>query len=148
MRFLLPAVMLRWGDGILGALTAALRPIKSSMGGALQCERTGGDPARVAFRRDVACGEGTLQDGQQVMNPVVGLGLTPVEWQAMQSLQRIGLLKNADEKQFVFPLWQGACRPTTDSTVARLALQGRVRWIQRRIGGRKRREQTCKLCVR
>ena len=82
------------------------------------------------------------------MNPVGGLGLAQMELQAMHSLQRIGLLKNEDEKQFVFHLWQGSCRPTTDSTLARLALQGLARRIQRRIGGRKCREQTRKLCVR
>ena len=89
-----------------------------------------------------------LQNGQQVMNPVVGLGLAQMELQAMHGLQRIGLLKDEDEKQFVFHLWQGSCGPTTDSTLARLALQGLIRRIQRRIGGRKRREQTRKLCVR
>jgi hypothetical protein len=92
--------------------------------------------------------ESALQDGQQVMNPVVGLGLAQMEVQAMHGLQRIGLLKDEDEKQFVFHLWQSSCGPTTDATLARLALQGLVRRIQRRIGGRKRREQTRKLCVR
>jgi hypothetical protein len=43
-----------------------------------------------------------LQDGQQVMNPIVGLGLAQIELQAMQSLQRIGLLKDKYEQQFVF----------------------------------------------
>jgi hypothetical protein len=66
----------------------------------------------------------------------------------MHRLSWVSLLKNEKEKQFVFPLWQGACGPATDSTLARLALQGLVRRIQRSIGGRKRREQTRKLCMR
>jgi hypothetical protein len=74
------------------------------------------------------------------MNPVVGLGLAQLAVQAMQSVQRLGLVKDEEEQQFVFHLWQGACRPTTDATLARLALQGLVRRIQRCIGGRKRRE--------
>ena len=60
----------------------------------------------------------------------------------------MSLLKDEDEKQFVFHLGQGSCGPTADSTLARLALQGLVRRIQRRLGGRKRWEQTRKLCVR
>jgi len=148
MRFLLPAVMLRLGDGILGALAAALRPIKRHIGGALQCQGTGGDPAGIAFWCHVERGSGALQDGQQVMNPVVGLGLAQIEWQAVHGLQRMGLLKDENEQPFVFHLWQGPWGPPTDSTLARLALQGLVRRIQRRIGGRKRWEQTRKLCVR
>ena len=89
-----------------------------------------------------------LQDGQQVMNPVVGLRLAQIEVQAMHSLQRIGLLKDEYEQQFVFHLWQGASGPATDSTLARLALQGLVRRIQRGIGSSKRWEQTRKLCMR
>ena len=49
--------------------------------------------------------------------------------------------------QFVFPLWQGACGPTTDPTLTSFAFQRLVRRIERRIGGRKRREQMYKLCV-
>jgi hypothetical protein len=66
----------------------------------------------------------------------------------MHGLQRIGLLKDEDEKQFVCHLWQGSCGAPTDLTLARLALQGLVRRIQRRIGGRKRRKQMRKFCVR
>ncbi len=148
MRFLLPAVMLRLGKGILGTLAAALRPSKRQIGGTLQCQGTGGDPTGVAFWRRVERGSGALQDGQQVMNPVVGLGLAQMELQAMHGLQRVGLLKDENEQQFVCHLWQGTCGPATDSTLAQLALQGLVRRIQRRIGGRKRWEQTRKLCVR
>ena len=78
--------MLHLGDDILGALAAALRPIQRHMGGALPRQGAGGDPARVAFRRHVERGSSALQDGQHVMNPVVGLGLTPMALQAMQSL--------------------------------------------------------------
>ena len=58
------------------------------------------------------------------------------------------ILKDENEQQFVFHLWQGTCGPTTDSTLAGLALQGLVRRIERRIGGSKCREQTRKLCAR
>ena len=66
----------------------------------------------------------------------------------MHSLQRISFLKDKDEKQFVFHLWQGASGPASASTLARLARQGLVRRIQRRIGSSKRWEQTRKLCMR
>src|SRR5262245_49642775 len=82
------------------------------------------------------------------MNPVVGLGLAQIELQAMHSLQRIGLLKNEQEQQFVCHLWQGASGPAPDSTLARLALQGLVRRIQRHIGSSKYWQQTRKLCMR
>ncbi len=148
MRFLLPAVMLRLGKSILGTLAAALRPSKRHIGGARQCQGTGGDSAGVACWRHVERGSGALQDGQQVMNPGVGLGLAQLELQAMHGLQRMSLLKDENEKQFVFHLWQGPCGSTTDPTLARLARQGLVRRIQCGIGGRKRWEQTRKLCVR
>src|SRR5438128_10358685 len=48
--------LIRLGAGILGALAAALCPIKSQIGGALQRQRTGDDPAGVAFRRHVERG--------------------------------------------------------------------------------------------
>src|SRR5712691_5020897 len=82
------------------------------------------------------------------MNPVVGLGLAQMKLQAMHGLQRMSLLKDENEQQFVFHLWQGPWGFTTDSTLARLALQGLVRRIERRIGRRKRWKQMCKLCVR
>jgi len=148
MRFLLPAVMLRVGDGLLGAVAAALRPIKRPIGGALQRQETGSAPARVAVWRHVECHEGARQDGQHVMHPVGGLGLAQIAWAAMHGLQRLGLLRDEDEQPFVFPRWQGAWGPATDSTLAPFAFQGLVRRIQRRIGGRKRREQTRKLCMR
>src|SRR5215813_11282497 len=81
------------------------------------------------------------------MNPVVGLGLAQLEVQAMHDLSRISLLKDENEKQFVFHLGQGPGGSTTDAALARLALQGLVRRMQRRIGGHKCWEQTRKLCV-
>ena len=56
MGFLLPAVMLRLGHGILGALAAALRPIKRQSGGALQRQGAGGNPARVTLWGDIERG--------------------------------------------------------------------------------------------
>ena len=57
-------------------------------------------------------------------------------------------LEDENKKQFVCHLWQGPGGPTTGTTLARLALQRLCWWIQQRIGGGKRREQTRKFCVR
>ncbi len=80
MGLLLAAGLLLLLRGMGGTLTTALGAVNGHIGGALQRQGAGGNPARVALRRHPESGEGPLQDGQQVMNPVVGLGLTQLEW--------------------------------------------------------------------
>ena len=56
------------------------------------------------FRRPPARREGVWQDGEQVMHPIVGLGLAQIKWQAVPSLERIGLLVDEDAEQLVCQL--------------------------------------------
>jgi hypothetical protein len=82
MGFLLAAVVLLLLCGIGWALATALGAVNGHIGGALERQGTGGNPARIAFGRHTEHGEGVLQDGQQVMNPVVGLCfiMDPENW--------------------------------------------------------------------
>jgi hypothetical protein len=89
-----------------------------------------------------------LQNGQHVMNPVVGLGLAQTELQAVHRLQRVGLLIDQDEQQLIGYLRQDAFGSATDLALAHVAFQGLVRRIQCPIGGGKRRQQTGKFFVR
>jgi len=145
---LFAAVLLLVLHGIGGTLTTALGAVKGHIGGALQRQGAGGNPARVALRRQTESGEGPLQDGQHVMHPVVGLGLAQLAWSAMHGLSRIGVLEDEETQPFVFHRWQGPGGPTTGTTLARRALQGLVWRIPQRIGGGKRRKQMRKCCVR
>ena len=72
--------------GVGWTWATALGAVQAPIGGPLKRQGVGGDPARVALRRHTESGEGPLQDGQQVMNPVVGLGLAQLEWSAMHGL--------------------------------------------------------------
>src|SRR6516225_7704655 len=74
MRFLLAAVLLLLLGGIGGTLATALRAVDGHIRGALERQGAGGTPARVALRRHTEGGSGPWQEGQQGMNPVVGLG--------------------------------------------------------------------------
>src|SRR5438105_11951266 len=51
--------------------------------------------------------QGVPQDGQQAMNPIVGLRLTQLKLQPVHDLQRVGLLVDHDEQEFVFKARQG-----------------------------------------
>ena len=82
------------------------------------------------------------------MHPVGGLGLAQPAWQAVHRLERIRLLVDKEEEQRVCHLRQEAVGAATDLPLAFLPLPRLVRWLQRCIGRRKRREQTHKLCMR
>ena len=86
MRFLLAAVLLLLLRGIGGTLATALRAVDGHIRGALPRQGAGGHPARVALRRHTESGSGPLQDGQQVMHPIVGLGLAQLELSAMHGV--------------------------------------------------------------
>ena len=79
MRFLLAAIVLLLLGGVGWALATALRAVDGQIRGTLKRQGTGSDPAGVTLRRHAKRGQGALQDGQHVMNPVVGLGLAQLE---------------------------------------------------------------------
>jgi hypothetical protein len=79
MGFLLAAVLLLLLGGMGGPLAMALRAVAGHIRGALSRQGAGGTPARITLRRQPESGEGLWQDGQQMMNPVVGLGLAQLE---------------------------------------------------------------------
>ena len=61
--------------GVGGTLATALGAIQDPIGCPLKRQGTGGNPARVALRRHAERGSGGAPDGEQVMNPIVGLRL-------------------------------------------------------------------------
>ena len=79
MGLFLAAVVCLLLHGIGGTLATALRPVDGHIRGPLQRQGAGGHPARIALRRHSESGSGLLQNGQQVMNPVIGLGLAQLE---------------------------------------------------------------------
>ena len=147
-RLLLAAVMRLWRRGSARALATARWAVDGPLRSPLTRPGAGGDPARVALRRPSERGEGVRQDGQHMMHPGGGLGVAQLQWHAMPRLEGMSLRQDEHEQALVFQRWQGAWGPTTALTVAQRALQGLVRRIQHRLGGRNRREQTCKRCVR
>ena len=56
------------------------------------------------------------------MNPVVGLWVAPMALPAMHNVEWMSFLKDEHAQPCIFHLWQGACGPATDATLARLAL--------------------------
>jgi hypothetical protein len=148
MRLLRAAVMRGVLAGIGQALVAALGTVQRPRRSPLPRAGTGGDPARVTFRCHGKSSEGALQDGEQAMQPGVGLGVAEAKVQAVQRWQRMRLLIDQAEEPLVFPLGQAACGPPADLPLASLALPGLVRGIQRGIGRSTRREHTGTLCVR
>src|SRR5438552_2357507 len=80
MRFLLAAVLCLLLCGVGGTLATALGAVDDPIGRSLEREGAGGNPARVALRRHAESGEGPWQDGEQVMHPIVGLGLAQSAW--------------------------------------------------------------------
>jgi len=85
-RFLLAAVLLLLPRGVGWTLATALGAVQDPIGGPLKRQGAGGDPARVTLRRQAERGSGPWQDGQQVMHPVVGLGLAQLELSAMHGV--------------------------------------------------------------
>lgn len=123
MGLLFPAVMLVVHHGILWTLATAFRPVNGQGRRTLQGQRADGHPARIALRRHAESGEGPLEDGEQVMHPVVGLRLAQLALPAVHGVQRMRLLVDEDEAQLVFHRQQDACGAATPLTLAPLAFR-------------------------
>lgn len=148
MGFLLAAVLLLVLRGLGGTLATALRTVDGHIRGALQRQGTGGNPAGIALRRHAESGQGTLEDREQAMNPVVGLGLAELNLQPMHGLQGIGFLVDEDKEQFVCHLRQAAFGATAALAVAYLAFPGLVWRREGSIGRSKGWQHTGELFVR
>src|SRR5262249_14313495 len=92
MRLLLAAVIGLFLDGVARALAAAFGAIDRQVGSTGQGQRARRDTARVTLLGLSHVAQGAPQDGQQAMNPVVGLRLTQRELQPVHDLQGVGLL--------------------------------------------------------
>ena len=80
------------------------------------------------------------------MDPVVGLWLTQIELQSVQRLERIGLLVDQNEQEFVFKARQGPFCATASTALARVAFIGEIRGIRVCVGGLERWHQALELC--
>ena len=81
--------------------------------------------AGVAFREEAQAIQSTHEDRQQPVDPAVNPGLFQVEEATQQFLQRIGLLVDEDEQQFVFGTQQNGLPTSTGTALAWLARLGR-----------------------
>lgn len=79
------------------------------------------------------------------MNPIVGLGLAQLKLQAVQGLERIRLLVDEDEEQFINHLRQAAFGPPTALPLPPFACPRLVRRIDHGISCRKGGQQLRKL---
>ena len=84
--------------GIGRPLPSALGPIHRPYGRTFQEQGTRGETACVAFGSKAQGGQGLLEHGQQLMHPVVGLGLTQPKLQGVHRLQGVGLLIDQDKQ--------------------------------------------------
>ncbi len=103
-RLLLAAGLLLMRRGMGGTLATALRAVDGPSRGALQRQGAGGAPARVTLRRHAESTEGVRQDGQHVLHPRGGLGLTQLAGHTMHGVQGARLLRDEHAEQLVCPL--------------------------------------------
>src|SRR5215472_3704334 len=108
MGLLFAAVVLLLYGGIGGTLAAAFRAVQGQVWRPLKRQGAGRHLAGVALRRDAQIRQGVPQNGEQMMDPVVGLWLTQIELQSVQRLERVGLLVDQNEQEFVFKALQHA----------------------------------------
>jgi len=137
--FLLAAIGLLLFGIILWALAPAFAPVNRQVGTASACQITGRHMPRVALGGLPEVASGLLQDGQEAMNPVVGLWLTQPKLQAVHRLQGVGLLIDQDEEKLVFALRQCPCSATADLPLTGFPFLREVRGILFLIGRLKRR---------
>src|SRR4029453_11109779 len=126
-------------------LAAAFAPVNRQVGTASACQITGRRTTRIALGGLPEGAQGLLQDGQEPMNTVVGLGLTQTKVQAVHRLQGVGLLIDQDEEELVFALRQCPCGTAADLPLTSLPFLRQVRGILVLIGRLKRRQQLLKL---
>ena len=92
---------------------------------------------RVALWRVPQIAQSVLQDGQQAMNPVVGLRLTQAELQAVQGLQRVRLLRDQDEQECLCITCEYAFDSTTGLSLSGCAFVGQMWGIEYAVSGLK-----------
>ena len=130
---------------ILWTLAAAFAPVNRQVGTASACQSACRHTTRVALRGLPKGAQGLLQDWQEAMNPVIGLGLTQPKLQAVHRLQGVGLLIDQDEEELVFDLRQCPCGAAADLPLTDFPLRRQVRGILFLLGHLKRRQQLLKL---
>ena len=129
MGFLLAAVVLFLLDWVRRALPAAFGAINGRRGAPFPCQRAGRDLPRLAFWLHPEVGQSVLEDGEHMMNPVVCLRLTQSEMQGVHRLERIGLLVDQNEQEFIGPALQLPLGATADTALSRFAFARAITWI-------------------
>src|SRR5262249_60215904 len=94
--FFLSVVVLLLLVVIFWTLEGAFAPINRQVRTASACQITGRHTTRVALGGLPEGAQGLLQDWQEPMNPVVGLGLTQPKVQAVHRLHGVGVLIDQD----------------------------------------------------
>src|SRR5579864_746642 len=109
-------------------LAAALRAVDDQRGRLALPTLVPREATGVALGEEAQATQGAHQDRQQPVDPAVHPGLAQVEEATQQLLQRIGLLVDEDEQQFVLGAQQNSLSASTGTTLARLAGPGCSRW--------------------
>lgn len=87
--------------GAFGALAATLDPVNAQLRGLLLGVFVLSKLAGLPFRHQLQSHQGLLEEGQQVMDPVVDPRLAQLKPLAQQGLERIGFLIDQDEQPFL-----------------------------------------------
>src|SRR5207237_8680739 len=91
---------------------------------------------------------GLLQNGQEAMHTVGGLGLTQRALQTVHDLQRVGLLIDQNEQEFIGKAGERPLRSTTNAALACFALVGMGRGIRAFVSDLEHGQQALELWQR
>ena len=117
----LAAVVFFLHDGVRWALTAPFGAINGQRWAPFPGQRAGRNLLGVAFWLHPEVSQRVLEDGEQIMNPIVCLRLTQIEMQGVHRLERIGLLVDENEHEFIGLTVQLPLRATADTALPRFA---------------------------
>jgi hypothetical protein len=101
MGFLLAAVVLPLLGWLDRALTAAFGPIDGQIRYPFPRQRVPRHAPGLACGLHAQVGERLVQDGEQTVHPGVSLGLTQVKLSCMHGLERMRLLVDDNEQEFI-----------------------------------------------
>jgi hypothetical protein len=145
MRLLLTAVMRLLLGSVGRPLATTFGAVNRQIRPAFERQVVVCHAARVTFRLHPQSIQGIAQDREEMMNPVVGRGLTQPKVERVRRLQRIGLLIHQNAHEFIRGTLPGAFGPTPYVALACVAFQGQLLRIVLQVRGFKRHSQLAKF---
>src|SRR6266852_713410 len=148
MGLLLPTVVLLLLDRIGGALASAFGSINGQRWRPFLRQRAGADAARLTLRLQAQVGQRLLDNREQVMNPIVRLGLAQFKMQRMHGLERMGFLVDQNKQELVGITLEPTLRASTCTALPWLAFACAITRVTFFIGALKGWQQRQKLFQR